>query len=160
MKVADVIRLLHDDGWFLVTTRGSHRQFKHESKSGHRTRASRVTTSPRHFEQHSQTSRAQEVRLNCATPIVIEKAGNNYSAYVPDLTGCIATGATVEETEAEIREAIEFHLEGMREDGLPIPQPSSHVDYVDVAANRVSSAPADTRPLPRGGAPSRRPCCA
>ena len=66
--------------------------------------------------------------------IVIEKAGNNYSAYVPDLPGCIATGATVEETELQIREAIEFHLEGMREDGLPIPQPSSQVDYVDVVA--------------------------
>jgi len=66
--------------------------------------------------------------------IVIEKAGNNYSAYVPDLPGCIATGATVEETETQIREAIELHLEGMREDGLPIPQPSSQVDYVDVVA--------------------------
>jgi predicted RNase H-like HicB family nuclease len=66
--------------------------------------------------------------------IVIEKAENNYSAYVPDLPGCIATGATVEEVEAQIREAIEFHLEGMREDGLPIPTPSSRVDYVDVAA--------------------------
>jgi len=66
--------------------------------------------------------------------IVIEKAESNYSAYVPDLPGCIATGATVEEVEAQIREAIEFHLEGMREDGLPIPAPSSRVDYVDVAA--------------------------
>ena len=66
--------------------------------------------------------------------IVMEKAENNYSAYVPDLTGCIATGATVEETERQIREAIQFHLEGMREDGLPVPQPSSQVDYVDVVA--------------------------
>ena len=66
--------------------------------------------------------------------IVIEKAENNYSAYVPDLPGCIATGATIEEVEAQIREAIEFHLEGMREDGLPIPAPSSRVDYVDIAA--------------------------
>ena len=66
--------------------------------------------------------------------IVIEKAGNNYSAYVPDLPGCVATGANVEEAEAQIREAIEFHLDGMREDGLPIPQPSSKVEYVDVVA--------------------------
>ena len=66
--------------------------------------------------------------------IVIEKAESNYSAYVPDLPGCIATGATVAETEAQIREAIEFHLEGLREDGLPIPQPSSKVEYVDVVA--------------------------
>jgi predicted RNase H-like HicB family nuclease len=66
--------------------------------------------------------------------IVIENAGPNYSAYVPDLPGCIATGATVEETEREIREAIAFHLEGMREDGIPIPPPSSAVKYVEVAA--------------------------
>jgi len=66
--------------------------------------------------------------------IVIEKAENNYSAYVPDLPGCVATGASVEETEAQIREAIEFHLEGMREDGIAIPQPESRVEYVDIAA--------------------------
>ena len=66
--------------------------------------------------------------------IVIEKAESNYSAYVPDLPGCVATGATLEEVETQIREAIAFHLEGMREDGLPIPPPQSKVDYVDVSA--------------------------
>ena len=66
--------------------------------------------------------------------IVIEKAENNYAAYVPDLPGCIATGKTVEETEELIRGAIEFHLRGVREDGLPIPEPSSRVDYVEVMA--------------------------
>jgi predicted RNase H-like HicB family nuclease len=66
--------------------------------------------------------------------IVIEKAEGNYSAYVPDLPGCVATGATVAETEAEIREAIAFHLEGMREDGLAIPVPQSQVEYVEIVA--------------------------
>lgn len=66
--------------------------------------------------------------------IVIEKGEGNYSAYVPDLPGCVAVGDTIEEVEREIQEAIEFHLEGMREDGLPIPEPSSTVNYVDVAA--------------------------
>lgn len=66
--------------------------------------------------------------------IVVEKTENNYSAYVPDLPGCIATGQTLEETENEIRQAIAFHLEGLREDGLPIPQPSSVVHYLEVAA--------------------------
>lgn len=66
--------------------------------------------------------------------IVIEKAKENYGAYVPDLPGCVATGATVEETEKLIREAIELHLAGMREDGLIVPPPSSKVDYVEVAA--------------------------
>jgi predicted RNase H-like HicB family nuclease len=62
--------------------------------------------------------------------IVIEKAEGNYSAYVPDLPGCVAT---VAEVETEIREAIAFHVEGLREDGLPIPVPSSQVDYVEIA---------------------------
>ena len=66
--------------------------------------------------------------------IVIEKAESNYSAYVPDLPGCTATGATVEEVESQIREAIEFHLEGMRADGVAIPTPASRVEYVDIAA--------------------------
>jgi predicted RNase H-like HicB family nuclease len=66
--------------------------------------------------------------------IVIEKAEHNYSAYVPDLPGCIATGNTVEQVEFEIREAIELHIEGMREDGVPVPLPASTVEYVDVAA--------------------------
>ena len=65
--------------------------------------------------------------------IVIERAETNYSAYVPDLPGCVATGSTIEEVEQQIREAIEFHLDGMREDGEPIPPPSSQVEYVDVA---------------------------
>ena len=66
--------------------------------------------------------------------IVIEDAGSNFSAYVPDMPGCVATGSTVEETESAIREAIEFHLEGLRADNLPIPEASSRVDYVEVAA--------------------------
>jgi predicted RNase H-like HicB family nuclease len=66
--------------------------------------------------------------------IVIEQAEGNFSAYVPDLPGCVATGATLEEVESEIRSAIEFHLEGLREDGEPIPPPSSRVEYVEVAA--------------------------
>jgi predicted RNase H-like HicB family nuclease len=66
--------------------------------------------------------------------IVIENAGSNFSAYVPDLPGCVATGATAAEAEREIREAIELHIEGMREDGDPIPPPSSSVQYVEIAA--------------------------
>lgn len=66
--------------------------------------------------------------------IVIEKSDNNYAAYVPDLPGCVATGETIEETESQIREAIDLHLRGMREDGQPIPEPSSSVDYVEIAA--------------------------
>ena len=66
--------------------------------------------------------------------VVIEEANGNYSAYVPDLPGCVATGATPEDTERQIREAIEFHLDGLREDGISIPPPSSRVQYVEVVA--------------------------
>jgi predicted RNase H-like HicB family nuclease len=66
--------------------------------------------------------------------IVIEEGDNNYSAYVPDLPGCVSTGDTLEEVKAEIAEAIAFHLEGLRKDGEPIPPPTSRADYVDIAA--------------------------
>jgi predicted RNase H-like HicB family nuclease len=68
--------------------------------------------------------------MRCA--IVIERAAGNYSASVPDLPGCVATGSTVAEVEAEIREAIAFHLDGMREDGVAMPVASSTVEYVEV----------------------------
>ena len=64
--------------------------------------------------------------------IVIEQGENNLSAYVPDLPGCITTGRTVEEIERNIREAIELHLDGMREDGEPIPAPHTAVGYVEL----------------------------
>ena len=65
---------------------------------------------------------------------VIEKAEGNDSAYVPDLPGCVATGATIEQVESEIRGAKTVHIEGMREDGLAIPAPTSQVEYVELAA--------------------------
>ena len=64
--------------------------------------------------------------------IVIEHGEHNLSAYVPDLPGCVATGRTVEEIERTMKEAIEFHLEGMREDGDPIPEPHTDVAYVEL----------------------------
>jgi predicted RNase H-like HicB family nuclease len=63
--------------------------------------------------------------------IVIEKADGNYSAYVPDLPGCVATGETVQAVESEIREAIRFHIDGLKQDGLPVPGPTSIADYVE-----------------------------
>jgi len=63
--------------------------------------------------------------------IVIEKAEGNYSAYVPDLPGCVVTGDTVESVEAEIRDAIRFHIDGLKADGLPVPAPTSIAYYVE-----------------------------
>lgn len=63
--------------------------------------------------------------------VVVEKANGNYSAWVPDLPGCVATGATVKDVEREIREAIRFHIEGLKEDGQPVPQPTAIADDVE-----------------------------
>ena len=63
--------------------------------------------------------------------VIFEKANDNYSAYSPDLPGCIATGKTRQEIEKNIKKAIRFHLEGLKEDGLPVPQPSTFTEYVE-----------------------------
>ncbi|MBC7343861.1 MAG: type II toxin-antitoxin system HicB family antitoxin [Clostridia bacterium] len=64
--------------------------------------------------------------------VVIEKANGNYSAYAPDLPGCVATGKTIEEVKARMRETIKMHIEGLREDGLPVPTPRVSAEYVTV----------------------------
>jgi predicted RNase H-like HicB family nuclease len=65
--------------------------------------------------------------------IVIEKGPENYSAYVPDLPGCVSTGSTVSEAEENIREAISFHIDGLKEDGLSVPEPTTICEYIDTA---------------------------
>ena len=64
--------------------------------------------------------------------VIFEKAGDNYSAYSPDIQGCIATGKTRKEVEKNIKEAISFHVRGLEEDGLPVPEPTSFTEYVEV----------------------------
>ena len=64
--------------------------------------------------------------------MIHEKARDNYSAYSPDIPGCIATGKTRKETGKNIKEAISFHLQGLKEDGLPLPEPTSFPEYVEV----------------------------
>jgi predicted RNase H-like HicB family nuclease len=63
--------------------------------------------------------------------VVIEKAGKNYSAYIPDLPGCVATGPTVKAVEDEIRAAARLHIDGLRADGQPVPEPTSIAEYVE-----------------------------
>jgi len=63
--------------------------------------------------------------------VVIEKAQRNYSAYIPDLPGCVATGRTVKDVSREIRKAIRFHIEGLKKEGLPVPRPKTICDYVE-----------------------------
>jgi predicted RNase H-like HicB family nuclease len=64
--------------------------------------------------------------------VIYEKAPDNYSAYSPDIPGCIATGKTRQEVEKNIKEAISFHLEGLEKDGLPLPEPAAFTDYIEV----------------------------
>jgi predicted RNase H-like HicB family nuclease len=66
-------------------------------------------------------------------PIIIEKSKKNYSAYSPDLPGCIATGATIKETLSRMRSAIKFHLEGLKKQGSEILEPSSKVKYIEIS---------------------------
>lgn len=66
--------------------------------------------------------------------IIVEPTATGFSAYSPDVPGCVATGRTREEVEREMREAVAFHLDGLREDGQPLPHPSAAAAYVDVAA--------------------------
>jgi predicted RNase H-like HicB family nuclease len=66
--------------------------------------------------------------------IVIEESRTGYSAYSPDLPGCVSGGKTIEETEKNLREAIEFHIDGLKEEGFPVPEPTSRSSYVEVAA--------------------------
>ena len=66
--------------------------------------------------------------------IIIEKSETGYSAYSPDLPGCVSTGGTIDETEKNMREAIEFHIEGLRDEGYEFPKPTSRSSYVEIAA--------------------------
>jgi predicted RNase H-like HicB family nuclease len=66
--------------------------------------------------------------------VVIEKTNTGFSAYSPDLDGCISTGETIAEVKRNMQEAITFHIEGLKEEGYPIPEPMSSADYIDIAA--------------------------
>ena len=66
--------------------------------------------------------------------IVVEKTETGFSAYSPDILGCVATGDTEEETEANMKEAIAFHVEGLKQEGFPVPEPSARSAYIEVAA--------------------------
>jgi predicted RNase H-like HicB family nuclease/predicted RNA binding protein YcfA (HicA-like mRNA interferase family) len=131
MKLRDVLKRLHDEGWILDRQKGSHQQFVHPAKPGMRVT---VAGHPK-LDVPKGTLNSISSRLagnNMRFAIVIEKSENGFGAYVPDLPGCIAVGETIGETETLIKEAISFHLEGMREDGQPAPRASAIAEYVEV----------------------------
>ena len=128
--------MVEQDGWRLARTRGSPRQYRHPAKSGTVTIPGkpRDDLPPRHVGQHDEPGWVEGVNQAMKYTVVIEKAPNNFAAYVPDLPGCVATGPTREELLVEIREAIEFHLESLREHGEPVPEPQTTAEVVDAGA--------------------------
>lgn len=132
MKVRDLIRVIEKDGWFLVRIKGSHHQFKHPTKNG------LVTVPGKRSDELApgtlnnilkQAYKAMKKYL-----IIFEKTATGYSAYSPDLPGCGSTGVTREEVEKNIREAIGFHIEGLKQEGFEVPEPTTYSSYIDVAA--------------------------
>ncbi|SRR6266849_6832285 len=88
----------------------------------------------KNLEEYLDASGLEEIEFHIMRyAMIIEPGERNYSAYLPDLPGCIATGKTIDELRERMSEAIELHLQGMREDGLPIPEPTSLADYVEAA---------------------------
>ena len=129
MKVRDVIRLIEKDGWMLKRTRGDHRVCMHQTKPGIGVVpwAFRFRSRAWHAFECSETSGA-EMRY----AVVIEKTETGYSAYVPDLPGCVSVGRTREEMDRNIRGAIELYLDELRAQGAPIPAPTTDAEYIAV----------------------------
>lgn len=130
LKVREMIRLIEEDGWALAQVTGGHRQYKHPTKPGRVTVPGKLG---RDFASgygafHPEAGGIGEATVSDPRKylIVIERADDGgYGAWAPDLPGCVALGDTIEECEQSMREAITLQLAGMREDGDPIPQPST-----------------------------------
>ena len=105
-----------------------------ETRNGDHRRQARRQPPAGDMGQHHQVSRTEGVKKPMQYTIVIERSPRNYAAYAPDLPGCIATGATREEAVREMRRAIAFDIESLREHGEPVPEPRCTAAVVDVAA--------------------------
>jgi predicted RNA binding protein YcfA (HicA-like mRNA interferase family)/predicted RNase H-like HicB family nuclease len=134
MKAPEMIKLLESHGWVELRTRGSHRQFKHPAQP-------LVVTVPgqdgKELAPGTLNANTQEGRSEMNPrryPVIIERTGTGFSAYSPDVAGCVAVGDTEEETRRNFQEALAEHFMAMREIGEPIPEPHTSVDYVEVAA--------------------------
>ena len=132
-KVRDALKLLVDHGWAVKRVRASHRQFGHLSRPGTVTVAGKRSAdlAPGTWQAIlRQAGLDEEVAVKYT--VVHERTDRNYSAYVPDLPGCVAAAKTKAETRRLIREAIEMHIEAMREAGEPIPEPGNATELVEV----------------------------
>ena len=118
-----LLRQLHDDGWRLKNQEGSHRQLVHPTKTG------KVTVNGHPSDERNETGKDEMTKY----AVIYEPTTTGYSAFAPDLPGCIATGRTLEQTRKRTHDAIDAHLKTMREDGDPIPSPSHVADMLEVA---------------------------
>ena len=138
MKVGELIRLLEDDGWRLVRTRGSHRQIQEPEQAGYRycSWEAELGRAAGHAERDPEAGRPEEGRewRMRRYMVVVERGESSWGAHVPDLPGCVAVGESRPEVLRLIREAIELHIAGLREDGLPVPEPSSEGEIVEIGA--------------------------
>ena len=125
--------MLEQDGWYLDRTRGSHRQYKHSTKPGLVTVPGKPGDDLGAGTFNSVLKQAGLKKMKKYL-IVVEQTETGYSAYSPDLDGCVATGKSRQEVESQMQEAIAFHLEGMARNGEPIPEPHSYSAYVEVPA--------------------------
>jgi predicted RNase H-like HicB family nuclease len=117
VKVRGLVRLLESNGWQLKGTRGSHRQFRHPTKG--------IVVTVR-----GQLGR--KARGLITYTVIYERGPASWGAYVPDLPGVITVGDSRQEVERLIQEAIAFHIEGLREKGLPIPTPASFAGSIEI----------------------------
>ena len=126
MKFHELIRLIEDDGWQMVAQRGSHQQFEHPSKPGKVTVAGKPGADvPKGTAANTSTGRTTEAEPMSEYLVVIEHEGESWGAYCPDLPGVGVVGESQDEVEQLIREAISFHLDGLRQAGQPIPEPTA-----------------------------------
>jgi predicted RNase H-like HicB family nuclease len=130
--VGEVRKRLFAEGWYRLPRKAtSHEQYKHPYKPGKGdvVRKGLRSRSARRVEGYSKAGRMVMSRY----AVVIEKTPTGFSAYVPDLPGCIGTGQTVAEIEERMLKGIELHLTAMREDGDPIPEPTTLVRELEIA---------------------------
>ena len=129
-KVSDAIKMVENDGWELARTKGSHRQFKHESKSGTVTIAGKKS---KDLPPSTWNSIKKQAGLAIGEGImdyrvIIEESNNGYAAYLPALPGCIAAGDTFNETKQLIEEAAEWHVDDLIADGHQV-EPIESLSY-------------------------------
>ena len=137
MKVRELIRVLKEDGWIQFDQRGSHRQFRHPDKPGKVTIAGALnreipTGTLRSILKQVPYSEPEKRGSGVKYLVIYEKGKDGYGAYVPDLPGCVAVGESLDDVKALVREAIAMHLQSMRQDGDPIPNPTTQSEYMEM----------------------------